>query len=127
VIDVTAIKERARAARSVSVLSGPRVYTLLLPTAHEMEIAVASRGEGEAGVVAFLRAQVERALIGWEGVTLADFDPAAGDAGAERVPFAAELVSDLLDALPEDAVLLRDQLVARLAERRARVESAAKN
>ena len=126
-MDIAAIKERARAARSISVLSGPRAYTLLLPTAHEMEIAVASRGEGEAGVVTFLRAQVERALIGWEGVTLSDFDPAAGDAGAQRVPFAAELVPELLDALPEDAALLRDQLVARLAERRARVEAAAKN
>jgi hypothetical protein len=126
-MDIAAIKERARVARSISVLSGPRAYTLLLPTAHEMEIAVASRGEGEAGVVTFLRAQVERALIGWEGVTLADFDPAAGDSGAERVPFAAELVPELLDTLPEDAALLRDQLVARLAERRARVEAAAKN
>lgn len=126
-IDVAAIRERARAARSFSVYCGPRVYALLLPTAHQMEVAVAARSEGEAGVVQFLRRQVEAAITGWEGVTLSAFDPASGDSGEERIPFAAELVPDLLDAQPADEALLREALIARLAERRTRAEATAKN
>lgn len=126
-IDVAAIRERARAARSFSVHCGPRTYALLLPTAHQMEVAVASRTEGEAGVVQFLRRQVEAAITGWEGVTLSAFDPAGGDSGDERIPFSAELVSDLLDAQPGDEAVLREALIAKLSERRTRAESAAKN
>lgn len=126
-MDISAIKERARAARSITVHCGPRAYALLLPTPHQMEVAVASRGEGEAGVVQFLRRQVEAAIVNWQGVTLAAFDPASGDSGEECIPFAAELVADLLDAQPEDEAALRETLITRLAERRARVEAAAKN
>lgn len=126
-IDVAAIRERARAARSFSVHCGPRAYALLLPTAHQMEVAVASRTEGEAGVVQFLRRQVEAAITSWEGVTLASFDPAAGDAGEQLVPFSAELVPDLLDAQPGDEAALRDALITKLAQRRAVAEAAAKN
>jgi hypothetical protein len=122
-MDIEALKARTLAARQFTVPCGSRSYTLQLPTAHELEVAAARRTDGAAGTVEFFRHAIERALVGWSGITEASF---AGE-GDSAVPFSAELVPWLLDAQPADAEQLRSALVDRLTERRERMEAAAKN
>lgn len=119
------IKIGARAARQTAVACGSRSYVLQLPTQHELELAAARKAAGEAGMVEFFRQQLERAVVEWSGITEGDFTGQAEQAAP--VPYSPELVPWLLDAQPADAEQLRAALVEKLAERRARVEAAAKN
>jgi hypothetical protein len=126
VSDIEQLKARALAARRFSVVVDGRTYVLQLPTQHELELAAARKAAGEAGMVEFFRAQLERAVVGWSDVTDAVF---VGGQSLDYapVPYSPELVPWLLDAQPADAEQLRAALIEKLAERRARVEAAAKN
>ncbi len=123
--DIERIKARALAARQFSVACGSRNSVLQLPTPHELEVAAAKRSEGDLGMVEFFRAQLERAMVGWAGVTEAAFTDNADDHAV--VGFCPELVPWLLDAQPADADQLRAALIDALAKRRERIEAASKN
>lgn len=130
--DIERIKARAMAARQFTVACGSRTYVLQLPTPHELEVAAAKRSEGDLGMVEFFRAQLERAMVGWQGVRECDFAPGTelpiiGQTIEPPVAFSAELVPWLLDAQPADAEQLRTALIDALAKRRERIEAAAKN
>ena len=71
--DIEQLKARALAARRFSVVVDGRTYVLQLPTQHELELAAARKAAGEAGMVEFFRAQLERAVVGWSDVTDAVF------------------------------------------------------
>jgi len=124
--DIEQLKARALAARRFSVVVDGRTYVLQLPTQHELELAAARKAAGEAGMVEFFRAQLERAVVGWSDVTEAVF-VGGQSLDYSPVPYSPELVPWLLDAQPADAEQLRAALIEKLAERRARTEAAAKN
>lgn len=128
-MDFADIKRRAIAAREFSVAAGAFAFTLRLPTQHEIDIEAtrARMHDGDidpAQMTIIRRRLLERAVVGWAGVTWGHL---AEGSGADAADFSMEAVSLLLDADPTLAETLDAAFVARLAERNSKRAEAAKN
>jgi hypothetical protein len=137
---------RLEAARrfTVPLAEGAVLVTLRCPTEHESSCLYLEAGAPAASQwMRWQRLLVERAVVGWQGITEAAFEP-GGPGVAESVPvgtvdpdhaapvwppvaFDAALVPLLLDARPDWARALIGALLGRLAEARASREAAAGN
>lgn len=100
---------------------------LRVPTPHELELATASRPDGDVGAVQFFRALLERCIVDWSCIVEADLVPGTPDEPSPDVQFDRALVPLLLDANPAETVAMRDALLDRLSKRAARAEAARKN
>jgi len=130
-MDIADIQRRAAAAREFEHAVGERRFRLRIPTAHEAQVEMLRAGGGNpssemVALAVMHRALVERAVIGWSGVTTADLLPEES-AATETVEYAPVLVPLLLDAQPTLALDLAEVLVQRTAARTARIEAARKN
>lgn len=144
-MDIADLQRQAMAAREYAVAIGPpdpveaaRSIRMRVPTEHEIKLAALRAGVDrltDAAAPAVLeRALLVQAIIGWSNLQCADVLPADGLPGAEHAPapteplaFAPAAVSLLLDAQPAWADTLQRGLYARLKQRAAQRESAAKN
>jgi hypothetical protein len=136
-MDLAEIKRLALAAREFTVTVGPaaapRVLSLRVPTQHEVTMAARRGGldgvtEDRAAHVVLERVLLAIALVGWQGVTVADVLPdAAPDAGAALLPWEEGATDLLLDAQPEWARLAGTDLLARMAKRKQVRDTAKKN
>lgn len=130
-MDVGDIQRRAAAAREFEHAIGERRFRLRIPTAHEVQVEMLRAGGDDPGrqmvaLAVMQRAIMERAIVGWSGVTSADLLP--DETGAtDSVEHAPVLVALLLDAQPAVADELTNVLIQRVAERNARIEAARKN
>lgn len=130
-MDIVDLQRRAAAAREFEHAIGERRFRLRIPTSHEVQVEVLRAGGGnpaaeQVALAIMQRAIIERAIVGWSGVTTADILPEES-AAVETVEHAPVLVALLLDAQPAIAAELTDVLVKRAAERNARIEAARKN
>lgn len=128
-IDIADLQRKSQAAREFTVSIGAASYTLRLPTRHETEMEILrSRGAGVDGdlaqPIALTRKLLERAVVGWSGVTLGQLAPAAGPDPADYQP---EAVALLLDQDTATAEHLLSEFVKRAGERNARTGAAEKN
>lgn len=129
-MDAAELRRLIDGARSAQHVAGACSFDLRAPSQHEISVAVLRRrrdGDGTAvGRELIARAMLELAVVGWSGVTAADFVP---DAPPEPVAFDPALVPALLDA-EHNGPLVSDLLgaVTALLERlRDRAEAAEKN
>lgn len=129
-MDLQDLQRRAQAARETVHSIGCVTYTLRLPTSHEVLLAAHKAGVvGQAVGAAYLllmRAVLEAAVVGWQGVRVGDVAP-GGDDAAAPLPWDAGAVPLLFDAKPGHESALRDVLSARMAERATALEADAKN
>lgn len=126
-VDWSAIRMRARAAREFRVTVESACITLLTPTAHETEMAAMESDvphKPKAAMVAFKRLMLERAIVGWAGVTLAHL---LADGSDDPAPFEASAIPMLLDARPAWAKTMWDELLGRIEQRNQATQAAAKN
>lgn len=132
-MDLAEIKRRALEAREFSKDVGPedspRRISLRIPTQHEITIASRRAGlhqtldDGAAHLV-LERSLLVLAVVGWSGVKVSDVLPGGpGDA----FPWEAGATELLLDAQPDWARVLYQELLARLVERRTVRDTAEKN
>lgn len=124
------IRQAVLAARTVKVECGERIYTLRMPTRFDVLSAAERAGFGsevEAGSsMTFMRVLSERAIVGWVGVTVGDLLPDAEETSVP-VDFDAQLVADLLDALPQDLNAVSSAVADWLYARREKDAALAKN
>jgi hypothetical protein len=104
---------------------------LCLPTEDESLIAscdvgLGSTRSGPAAMLLLSRRLLERAVRGWTGLRLAHLVPDHEQA-QQPLAWSAEVVPLLLDAQPQWAQALRDELVQRINARRAATQAEAKN
>jgi hypothetical protein len=130
-MELADIQRRAAAAREFEHPVGERSFRLRIPTQHEVQVEVLRAGGGDLGkehvaLALMQRAVLERAIIGWQGVTTADLLPGE-QLEYETADFASMLVPLLLDAMPDVARELTEALIAMAAERNAKIEAARKN
>jgi hypothetical protein len=129
-MDLQELQRRAQAARETTHTLGAIDYRLRLPTSHEVLLAAHKAGVvGQAVGAAYLvlmRAVLEGAIVGWQGVRVGDVAP-GGDDAATPLPWAAGVVPLLLDARPTDERALADVLSQRMAERATALEADTKN
>ena len=128
-MDFADIKRRAIAAREFPVAAGGFTFTLRLPTQHEIDIEAtrARMHEGDidpAQLTIIRRRLLERAVVGWDGVTWGHL---ADGSGGEPAEISADAVALLLDSDTDLAETLDAAFVARLAERNNKRAEAAKN
>lgn len=125
--DINDLRRKAQAAREFVLPVGVRSFTLRLPTQHELKVeALRSTASGidPAQSTVLVRSLLEKAVIGWSGVTCEDLAPHGGPDLADLVPGAVAL---LLDSQPEIAAGLMDAFVDRMNERGTVKDEAAKN
>lgn len=126
-MDLNDLKRKVQAARQFTVEVGAgRVVTLQRPSRFDLQMAGAKAGM--SGGAPGSRLQWERlvlsgAVVGWQGITVADF----GAHEADAVAFDPEAVSMLLDAQPEWADQLSEALWMQLAKAEDVEGTAAKN
>ena len=130
---------RLEAARRFTFEVAPGVeFTLRQPTEHESACLYLEAGAPAASQwMRWQRLLLERAVVGWQGLTEADFaPPCAPESDAPPAPdappspavaFDAALVGPLLDARPEWFKALIGALLGRMAAARASREAAAGN
>lgn len=128
-MDLATLQQRALAAREITHTLGEIEYRLRLPTGHEVLLAAHRTGVvGQATGAAYLvlmRAVLEGALIGWQGLRVRHVLPADGDNAP--LPYEPGAVATVLDARPVDAQALGDVLAERMAQRAAALEADRKN
>lgn len=129
-MDLQELQRRAQAARETPHTIGAITYQLRLPTSHEVLLAAHKAGVvGQAVGAAYLllmRAVLEGAVVGWQGVRVGDVAP-GGDDAATPLAWSAGAVPLVFDARPADEQALRDVLSHRMAERATALEADAKN
>lgn len=129
-MDLQTLRDKALAAREITHPLGEITYRLRLPTPHEVLLAAHRTGVvGQPAGAAYLllmRAVLEAAVIGWQGLRVLHVlpDDADGQAPLAWEPGAVALV---LDSRSADAKALADVLSDRMAQRAAALEAAAKN
>lgn len=129
--DIDSLREQALKAREFQIEHGQCTYTLRTPTRQEVRAAVRAErlDVSEAGAsmlaVSLLQdALVRRCLVGWTGVRASHVAPVADSA---PLPWSPEAVDLWADANPDAADALGLKLLARINERRDRLEADAKN
>lgn len=122
------LREQALKAREYEHVVGECTLTLRLPTRQEVRAAVhAERLAGfESGISAVLLqdALVRRGLVGWTGVRECHVAPTDSQA---PLPWSRDAAHLWIDANPDEADRIGQDLMRRLGERADRLESAAKN
>lgn len=129
-MDLQALQARALAAREFSHTVADVDYRLRVPTQHEALLAahrtgVVGNAQGAAYLV-LMRAVLEAAIIGWQGLRVGHVVPGGDDADTP-LPWSAEAVPLVLDARPADAQALADAMGAQMVQRAAALEADAKN
>jgi hypothetical protein len=127
--DIADLRRKALAARELTVEVGQARFTLRLPTQHEVELEslrtrVHEPDSSAARNSLLTRRLLQRAVVGWSGVTTAQLAP---DAGHEPADHAPELVELLLDHDLDTAQRLLDAFIEAFNRRREAREAAAKN
>lgn len=129
-MDLQALQARARSAREFDHAIGEITYRLRVPTQHEALVAAHRTGVvGQAQGAAYLllmRAVLEAAVCGWQGLRVGHVVP-GGDDAATPLPWSADAVALVLDARPADAQALADAMGAQMVARAAAFEADAKN
>lgn len=129
-MDLQQLQARALAAREFDCPVGGVTYRLRVPTQHEALLAAHRTGVvGQAQGAAYLllmRAVLEAAVCGWQGLRVGHVLP-GGDDAAAPLPWSAGAVPLVLDARPHDAQALADAMGAKMVERSAALEADAKN
>jgi hypothetical protein len=126
VADLTTLAAQIEASRRFTHSVGARTFALLQPTEHAIRTAQEDT-VGAQGVIHHTRsarALLNAALVGWEGVTLADIDPSLG---ADALPFSTAAVPLLLDNNQDIADELGVAILRRNRERALARDNAAKN
>lgn len=121
---VAEFKARLDAARAFEHVAGGVAFRLRLPTEHAWRLALESHRDphGRLLEAKALRAVLDEAVVGWDGVTEALFG-----GGSAAIAFSPEARTLLLDERQDLADELAVALGVRLAERRAAREATAKN
>jgi hypothetical protein len=131
-LDLADLKRRVLATRHRRFEPAPGVWVdCTLPTPHDIDLASLvefdqHRGAPTAIQLATSRRLVQQSITGWEGVRT-DHLPGLDKLGNQPLPCTPDTVALLLDAQPEWAARLRDDLVQALEARRLQQEAAAKN
>lgn len=130
-MDWADVARRANAARELSHAIDGRSFRLRLPTQEQVRILVLQHGTpgtaSDAELAEWLRfgrELLEAALVGWDGVTLADI---LEGADADPVEWDAAGVPLLLDAQPDWSTELQRVVNEAMVARRERIEAARKN
>ena len=138
-MDLAEIARRQQAAREFTHAVGDCSFTLRLATAHERRCAIMAlvplpaadeepRPLAAEELEKLTRTLIERAVVGWQGVTLGHLLPEVdAAAAADPVPWSAAAVPLLLDAQPQWERDLREAYAARNAPRQGAEEADAKN
>ena len=129
-MDLQTLQAKALAAREITHTLGDVSYRLRLPTPHEVLLAahrtsVVGQPAGAAYMV-LMRAVLESAVIGWQGLRVAHVLPDEPD-GQTPLAWEAGAVAVVLDSRPGDAKSLADFMSDSMAQRAAAFEAAAKN
>jgi hypothetical protein len=130
-MDISELKAKALAARTVRVEVGGCTFSLRIPTEHEAVLTVRRIGGGNlagdgAGMLIFQRACLEQAIVGWQGPRISHVlsdDPAETD----PLAWSVETVPLLLDAQPDWGRELGNALNDHMAQRRKVTQADAKN
>lgn len=129
-MDLQTLQAKALAAREIAHTLGDITYRLRLPTPHEVLLAAHRTGvvgqPAGAAYMVLMRAVLEAAVIGWQGLRVAHVLPDEAD-GQGPLAWAAGAVAVVLDARPADAKALADFMSDSMAQRAAAFEAAAKN
>lgn len=129
-MDLQTLRDKALAAREISHEIGALTYRLRLPTPHEVLLAAHRTGvvgqPAGAGYMVLMRAVLEAAVIGWQGLRVQHVLPDDAD-GQTPLAWEPGAVAVVLDARPADARALADVMSERMAQRAAALEAAAKN
>ena len=128
-MDIADLKAKALAARTAPMVLGECSFTLLTPTGKESLAASAALGtypQGTSMLMLLRRVLLEQALIGWQGPRVRDILPDDPEGNAP-LAWSAETVPLLLEAQPEWADALGNELMDRMAARTQRIEADAKN
>lgn len=129
------LRHRALAARQFEVIVedgvdgiGEVTMTLRVPTRHESSVAyMDSTGDGRRSVeVRFERALLVRSVMAWSGVKVSHVVPDSPQA-SDAIDLHPDAVALVLDAQPAWEDKLLPELVRRLGERYARLDTASKN
>lgn len=94
-MDVNDIIGMSHRAREIKYQCGPRIYTLRIPTEHEMRVIHQRVMKDDAGPLLFQREVTLLAVVNWSGVTLGDILP---DQPPADLPYDRKLVPVLFDA-----------------------------
>lgn len=131
-MDINDLKRRAQALREITAQVGPadapRTVTLRKPTRLEAKLAAVRCGVGSGGVAATLRMErdlLAGAVVGWQGVTLADV--LTDGSATEPLAYHAEAVPLLLDAQPDWEEALGAALFAAMVADERADEASEKN
>ena len=135
-MDITELARQALAQREFTAQVGAgqtqRQITLRLPTHYESMLAATRAGaySGDAkqdrlaSQIKLQRELLIVAIVGWSGVQVCDV---LGTDEADPLEYSADAVVLLLDAQPEWEAELGAELLAKLAARRLKKDTAAKN
>lgn len=127
-MDREAILRAAEAARTWSHQTAGRTFTLRAPSQHDVRMTYMRLGDKDGNDPAIMadltRVLLERAVVGWSGVTENDMIANGSD---DPVDYHATLVPVMLDAQDEWGKELHKQVQARMTSRNESIESAKKN
>jgi hypothetical protein len=128
-MELADIKRNALAARQFSVEVASATFTLTIPTKMQSSICyteAATKGKFDrVAMIRFQRSLMLTAVSGWSGVLLRHALP--GHEGDEPFDFDADGVELLMDAQPDWEETLTAKLLDKIAERKAKEDTAAKN
>ena len=129
-MDLQTLQARAQAAREFTHSVGEITYTLRTPTQHEALLAAHRTGvvgqPAGAAYMVLMRAVLEAAIVGWQGLRVGHLLPSDAEAAAP-LAYDPGAVPVLLDARPADATALADALSERTLQRAAALDADAKN
>jgi len=122
-MDIQALRERAKSARTLTIEHDGAHYTLVIPSDFEWRTIIKRHREDDSKCT---RALVDAALVGWSGVRVADAVPES-DKATESLPFSGEARALLLDYRVDILSTLETALILEFHSRREAREAAQKN
>ena len=125
-MDIAAFKAQIDAARGFECTAGGITFRLRLPTQHAWRLAIEQNVTADGVVLRAraMRAVLDAALVGWDGVTPATI---MSGADAAPLPFSAEARALLLEHRQDIADELSTQVGIELLRRRDSLEETRKN
>lgn len=121
------ILQAAKAARTYTQDVEGRVFTLVMPSQHEMRVAYLRAGaerDDPALLHIILREVLKKSITDWSNVTVDDF---MKNGDQKAVDFDSDLVLELMDAQDDWRDVLDKELTKRLSARAGSIEAAQKN
>jgi len=122
-MDIAALRERAKAARTLSITFQSATYTLVIPTDFDWKVIIARHQEEGTRAT---RALVDAALIAWTGVRVGDAVPESEQA-SEELPYSSQAAALLLDYRLDVLGALEAELITAFHARRTAREESQKN